>query len=405
MRRVFHKLQKRHFYFVKMKSSFFDCFYVMPPLKNGGHYRKNYFAQNDLLFPFHEIKVMGKGKTQMARKREKISIAAIASEIGVSAATVSRAINQRHGVSEENRRRILRKLREYDFHPHYPLRNNSRIAVMYSSTFFSHYDAEVLSGIFHSMRENNLSPDVILHQNAGSSSLLDQLRDQQSSGALLIVPSRFQEELPELAASGLPVILLDESCTEPGIGFIDNDSYSGSLAAAQHLLSLGHRHIVYFARSLNAQNHRRRCRAYEDAMRAAGLHARILPVPGIGAEEDLRFISESLRLYPLTTAAMTTNDDLALLVLKAVSGLGLRIPDDFSVAGFDDYAMSAYLNPSLTTVRHPCREIADTAVKAMSRYLQSNGKIPLPRITLPTELIIRSSTGPLQNHGKEKRTK
>ena len=215
----------------------------MPLLKNGGHYRKNYFAQNDLLFPFHEIKVMGKGKTQMARKREKISIAAIASEIGVSAATVSRAINQRHGVSEENRRRILRKLREYDFHPHYPLRNNSRIAVMYSSTFFSHYDAEVLSGIFHSMRENNLSPDVILHQNAGSSSLLDQLRDQQSSGALLIVPSRFQEELPELAASGLPVILLDESCTEPGIGFIDNDSYSGSLAAAQHLLSLGHRHI------------------------------------------------------------------------------------------------------------------------------------------------------------------
>ena len=140
-------------------------------------------------------------------------------------------------------------------------------------------------------------------------------------------------------------------------------------------------------------------------MRAAGLHARILPVPGIGTEEDLRFVSESLRLYPQTTAAMTTNDDLALLVLKAVSGLGLRIPDDFSVAGFDDYTMSAYLNPSLTTVRHPCREIADTAVRAMSRYLHSNGKIPLPRITLPTELIIRSSTGPLQNHGKEKRTK
>ena len=140
-------------------------------------------------------------------------------------------------------------------------------------------------------------------------------------------------------------------------------------------------------------------------MHAAGLPARILPVPGIGTEEDLRFVSESLRLYPLTTAAMTTNDDLALLVLKAVSGLGLRIPDDFSVAGFDDYTMSAYLNPSLTTVRHSCREIADTAVRAMSRYLRSNGKIPLPRITLPTELIIRSSTGPLQSHGKEKRTK
>ena len=341
----------------------------------------------------------------MARKREKVSIVTIASEIGVSAATVSRAINHRRGVSEANRRRVLQKLREYDFHTNYPAQYNPRIAVVYSSPFFSHYDSEVLSGIFLSMRENDLSPNVIFYQHAEKSSLLDQLRDQQCSGALLIVPSRFREELPELAASGLPVMLLDESCVEPGIGFIDNDSYSGSLAAARYLLSLGHRNIAYFARSLNAQNHLQRCKAYADAMHEAGLNTQILPVPNTGPEDDLRFISENLRLHTRMTAAMASNDDLALLVLKAVCGNGMRIPDDFSVVGFDDYAMSAYLNPSLTTVRHPCRMIAEMAVRALAACLASNGKKRLPRETLPTELIIRSSTGPVQNKIKRKSLK
>ena len=93
---------------------------------------------------------------------------------------------------------------------------------------------------------------------------------------------------------------------------------------------------------------------------------------------------------------MASNDDLAQKILKAAALNGLRVPEDLSVAGFDDYPMSRFLNPSLTTVHHPAREAGNLAVRALAEYLQSNGKTALPRLVLPTELTVRESTGPAE---------
>lgn len=328
----------------------------------------------------------------MARKREKVSISTIASETGVSAAMVSRVINHRTGVSEENRRKILQKLREYDFRTHYPARHKHHIAVVYAAIRFSHYHSEVLSSVFSAMQEYDLEPCLMLYRPQSGASLLERLREQQCSGAVLVVPSVFSGELPELAESGLPVMLIDESTEVPGIGYVDNDSYTGSFAAARHLLELGHRRFLYFAVDTTALNHVQRLNGCRDALRQAGIEPQIIEQQP--DTDELTCLRKLLASHPKATAVMTSNDDLALKILKAAALNGLRVPEDLSVAGFDDYPMSRFLNPSLTTVHHPVREAGNLAVRALAEYLQSNGKTALPHLVLPTELTVRDSTGP-----------
>ena len=133
------------------------------------------------------------------------------------------------------------------------------------------------------------------------------------------------------------------------------------------------------------------------ALKEAGLAC----PPRIHGDRDparnLPLVKRYLQEHPEVTAVMTTNDDLALLVLKAAEELGIRVPDELSVVGFDDYPMSAYLCPSLTTVFHPSREAGIRAAESIAGYLESNGKIALKREVLPTELRIRSSTGRVKN--------
>ncbi len=336
----------------------------------------------------------------MGRKRGVLSITSIAEELGLSPATVSRVINNRAGVSEEKRRLVRSKLREYDFKVNYPSQRKPRIAIVSASPKFSHYHTEVLAGIFTYLQDHDLTPCTIIYHPRSKETLLQLLRDQQCSGVILIIPANFREELPELSASGLPVMLVDESTDFPNIGFIDNDSYSGSRAAVCHLLSLGHRHIAYFSTVHPTLNHLQRFRAYEETLKESGC---IRP-PEFRSSADLetmlRELKEYLRSHPELTAMMTTDDAQAQLVLKAANELGLRVPEDFSVIGFDNYPMSAYLIPSLTTVFHPSREAGMRAAESIDCYLASNGKAELKREVLPTALVIRSSTGPVKNIGK-----
>lgn len=333
----------------------------------------------------------------MARKRGPVSIVTIAEELGISPATVSRVINNRTGVSETVRRLVQKKLREYDFKVNYPAQRKPRIAIVSASAGFSRYHAEVLAGIFRYMQNHDLTPCLIIYDRQGGETLLELLRDQQCSGVILLIPANFSRELPELAASGLPVMQVDEASSIPTVGFIDNDSYSGSLAATRHLLSLGHRNIAYFSAGRHTLNHLQRLKAYENALAEQNLSPLILESGHRAPEEQLQFLRDTLRTHPEITAVMTTNDDLAQLVLRAAADLKLHVPEELSVVGFDDYPLSACLCPSLTTVRHPSGEAGARAAESIGRYLASNGKIPLQRDILPTTLIIRSSTAPAKN--------
>lgn len=330
---------------------------------------------------------------KMSRKRGSISIVTIADELGVSVASVSRTVNNRTGVSEPLRRRILEKLREYDFRTNYPAQRKARIAIVNSSPQFHTYHTMIMNGIFSFMLEHDITPCTLFYKKSGKENLLALLRDQQCSGAILMIPANFSAELPELAVSNLPIMLADETTDIPGIGYIDNDSYTGSLEAARLLLRLGHRRIAYIRSSFRSLNHQLRFNAYRDAMAEAGCGTSV-----IKEKQDIRLF---LKKHPEITAVMTTNDEIAFHVIHAAYDLKIRIPEDLSVIGFDDYPFSSEICPPLTTIRRPLTEAGRMAAESISDFLASNGKTPLPRRILPTELVIRDTTAPCKK-GKGK---
>lgn len=335
----------------------------------------------------------------MARKSGPVSIYSIAKELGISPSAVSRAVNNRAGVSEETRRNVMALLRKYNFRTNYPQQRKPKIAVVFQRTQISQYIAAVTGGIRDYVSENGLTLCSIFHQSRNENeSLLSILRDQQCSGAILLNADDFQPEFDELGSSGLPVMLVDLSTRHSNIGFIDNDSYSGSRAAARHLLSLGHRAIGYLA-GKESLNHLQRFRGYCDAMHEAGLEIPDHWIQDRDPDElktDIHhgagMLSRLLDAAPELTAVMAANDNFALGALHAAQERGIRIPDDLSIVGFDDYSFSAFLNPPLTTVLHPAEEAGRLAALAIDRFLKTGGREPLLRKVLPTELIVRDST-------------
>ncbi len=331
----------------------------------------------------------------MARKPGKISLSTVAAELGISPSAVSRVINNRTGVSEETRRQVLALLRQYNFKVNYDSGRRRRIAIVSSTPVVAPYIAGVMSGINRYLQKHDhLSGNMIFYDKTEREPLLSVLRDQQCSGVILLIPSAFERELGELSLSGLPVMLVDETTTLPGIGFIDNDSYLGSRQATLHLLELGHRRIGYLRRG-RTLNHLQRFEGYRNTMREANID--ILPqwvVDEQNSPDPATMARQLLAATPRVTAILTTNDELAWHTIRTLRQQRLRVPEDVSVVGFDDYPPSACWNPPLTTIRHPMEEAGEAAIQAIDHYLENNGRQPLPREILQTRLVIRESTAP-----------
>ncbi len=329
----------------------------------------------------------------------KVNIRKIAAESGLSIATISRVLNGKTGVTEETRKKVHALLREYNYNPISHLSQPKKIAILCGSNGADEYTSRIFEGIHAYSTEHALNTAMIFKNNAIKMSPLEQIRDQQSSGVIVLFPYLFRENFDELINSELPVIFIDAAIDKSGSGFIDHDAYSGSREATRHLLDLGHRNIGYVEHNAQAFNNLQRAKAYENTMKEAGIQTKpqwhIKTPPGKTLWKGAYLAAkELLDASPEVTAIMATNDSLAAGVIKAGWDSGRKIPRDLSVIGFDNYDFSEFIHPTLTTVHHPIREIGYLAAKEIHLYLKNPTHKPLPREILPTKLIIRESTCP-----------
>ncbi|MBQ6471458.1 MAG: LacI family DNA-binding transcriptional regulator [Victivallales bacterium] len=337
----------------------------------------------------------------MARKAGKVSIFTIAAELGISAATVSRVLNNRTGVGEATRCAVMNLAKKYNFRLNYPQQHQPIIATVISGERgISNYQSQILTGIYnyfakHPYRVNT----IVANPTEDAPSILETVREQQCSGVILIQPSHFASHLEGLSASGLPVMEIDDRSELPEIGFIDNDSYAGSVKLTEHLLSLGHRKIAFFMRWSRDLNHVQRLNGYRDTLLRNGvkpLEKWVVTYDEIvrGSLSDVARIMFGIQRQqaPDVTAIVGVNDDLAIAVMHEALKLGLRIPEQLSIAGFDDHPFCKFVTPELTTVAHPSIEAGFLAAKAIAEYISSCGTTPLPRKVLPTHLVVRDST-------------
>ncbi|MEY8875565.1 MAG: LacI family DNA-binding transcriptional regulator [Leptothrix sp. (in: b-proteobacteria)] len=321
-----------------------------------------------------------------------VTIRDIAVACGVSIGTVSRALKNQRGLSDDTRRQIRQTARELGYDAS-RLRSGKtqRLAFLvhrqHSNFAANPFFAEVMHGVESACRELGLAPTLL---SAGPGDPVRDLLRLHEPDALLVAGYFESEVLAILSRLDLPLALIDGWV--PGCAAVNPDNAGGGLQATQHLLGLGRRRIAYIAGSLAHFSIREREHGYRRALFEAGVLAdpdlEAIAPPGLddaqGAAAAMRTL---LRRRERPDAVFAYNDSAALSAMRVCLDAGLRIPDDIAFVGFDDIPEAGYGALPLTTLRVDKQALGRAGVA-----LLVEGEA-LPReSTLPVELIVRASS-------------
>lgn len=224
--------------------------------------------------------------------------------------------------------------------------------------------------------------------------ILDLLRSGEVDGLVISGP-RIEDEaldgLDDPAADELPIVV-HGSLPGSGLPSIDVDNVTGARQAVEHLITLGHRHIACITNApLTYTSARERLEGYRAALEAAGIPAEpaLEAIGGFDPPSGSRAMTELLGREVDFSAVFAAGDSVALGAIAALRQAGRRVPRDISIVGFDDIPLAAYLDPPLTTVRLPARELGALAGRILLDRLQA---IAVPaRTLLATRLMVRGS--------------
>lgn len=332
----------------------------------------------------------------------KVTLQDVADAVGVSRMTVSNAYNRPDKLSETLRATILTTAIELGYGgPDPSARALARgragtVGLLLTDTlgeaFRDPVSTEFLVAVGDALAERSLA--LTLVSTAGPNPPLGQ--DLPMDGAIVYVCDPTRVDLDWLRRRGTPVVTVDQAPTD-GIAAVNVDDADGARAAAQHLVDLGHRRIgiVTLAPSGDLGNlpASERGRGWREALGAAGIEpvevvAHFRPVTA--AHDVVRALLER---PDRPTALLCFSDVFAAQAVRAAADLGLRVPEDLSVVGFDDADFAPTLRPALTTVRQRVAEKGRAAVDALTVLI--DGGTPRQRVRLSTELVVRDSTGPV----------
>ena len=206
--------------------------------------------------------------------------------------------------------------------------------------------------------------------------------------------------LTRLAEMMVPIVLVNDQYPGAFVHSVMIRNLEGSRAAAKHLIGLGHRRIAYLGDQFGYQSDAERFAGYREALDAAGIrfHPELV-VHGDGKPEAaMRAMDSLLALANPPTALCCYNDMSALGAMRSIWVHGLRVPDDISVAGFDDLFFASYTQPPLTTVRQPMRRMGQLAMESLFKLM--SGEESVAKIEVEAELIVRGSTAKAKRHEK-----
>ncbi|WNV85141.1 LacI family DNA-binding transcriptional regulator [Umezawaea sp. Da 62-37] len=330
-------------------------------------------------------------------QRGDISVTRIAELAGVTASTVSKVIHGRSGVSDGTRQRVERIIRENGYQ-----RQEKVDAVPIVEVVFQALDSlwalEIIRGVEQVVRPHGLAVTLteMRGEHTPESLWARQMLARRPVGVIAVSADLSEAQHAQLASRSIPLVALDPT-GEPlhPIPSVGATNWAGGLAAARHLLELGHQRIAM----INGPGEFLCCRArvdgYRAALDAAGvpLDPELLRAGPFYFETGRDQARELLRLPDPPTAIFAANDLQAFGVYDAARTAGVRVPDDLSVIGFDDLAFTQWSEPPLTTVRQPLLEMG---AKAAGFVLDlAAGRQPeADRVELPTKLVVRRSTAP-----------
>ncbi|WP_066367340.1 LacI family DNA-binding transcriptional regulator [Herbidospora mongoliensis] len=326
---------------------------------------------------------------------EALTLSQLAELAGVSVATVSKVVNGRSEVGSETRALVESLIQEHGFRRQ---RRRIRPAGLIEVVFHElagDYPIEIVKGVQSVARGHRLS--VVVSELGGrhipGHRWIEDVLSRRPAGVITVFSGPTEEQRAQLAAREVPLVVLDPA-GDPGRGVpsVGATNWSGGLEATRHLLELGHRRIAMIAGPEFALSSRARLDGYRAALDGAGVPVDpdLIRRGSFLIDDGVLHTRRLMALPQPPTAIFAANDGLAMGVYHAAHELGLRVPKDLSVVGFDDMPPWRWAIPPLTTVRQPLIEMGATA--AATVISMAEGEPFQRRVELGTELVVRAST-------------
>jgi DNA-binding LacI/PurR family transcriptional regulator len=346
-----------------------------------------------------------------------VTLQTIADRVGVSRMTVSNAFSKPDQLSAALRERILAAAQEIGYVGPDPaaraLAKGTTGAVgivLTSSLRFAFTDlvaTSFLGAIAEEVGPTGLALTLLTSSDDGE---VIPARDVAIDGALIYSCDPTSTAVQYLSRRRLPLVYIDQ---EPvgGIPAVNVDDRSGARAAAQHLVDLGHRRIGLLLSGLHGMHgliasedvkvdghaSKQRLLGWRDALDAAGITPLMARQAGANLEQAKAGARLLLDRPDRPTAMLCFSDAVAYGAIQAAEDLGIRVPDELSVVGFDDNPLATQIRPALTTVRQDVQAKGRVAAAALSRAIQETRggrSVTAEHVLLPTELVVRDSTAP-----------
>jgi LacI family transcriptional regulator len=341
-------------------------------------------------------------ETESGKPSRQTTIKDIAEILGVSYSTVSRALHDYSGISEDTKQKVKDLAKAMNYHPNAYARSlvlrQSRIIGVIVPDIENPYYTSFCKHLTTYLEKNTDYKVVICDSDREiekEKGYIEYFQEHRVAG-LIIVPSGIKEGyFIELLESGTPLVLVDFDGKQVGVDSVTYDNYSGTKEAIQYLVSLGYSKIAHVAGKVTSFASNERLRGFMASMRAYKVAKEDVHIVYAGPtfHDGIEAANKILEMDTLPDAVFVVNDMVAIGMIRHFYEQGIKIPEEMAVVGFDDIPMAKMLSTPLTTVHQSTQKLAETTGSMLKRQIREGRGGKSSNIKLKTKLIIRESCG------------
>lgn len=334
------------------------------------------------------------------RDINNVTINDIAARLGIANSTVSRALRDDPRISSRVTREVKQAAAQMGYVPNITARSlrtgQSRLIGLVVRDIRDEFSIETVRAVEEACVEHNYG---LLLCNADHAADKEQyylrvLQQRRADGILILTPAWATATPYMWVEATTPAVLIDTELEGSPLCAITVDHVLGGYLATGHLLAQGHRHIAFLAGPMHLSSCARMTRGYRDAMTEAGIPAEqqvVVVTEKTELADGQAGLIEILQRYPRATAMATVSDWMAIGALDTARQRGLKVPDDFSIVGYDDVLIAHLVSPPLTTITYDRKALGALAVNLLLSEM-NEAQHAHRQVTLPPSLVVRGST-------------
>lgn len=338
-------------------------------------------------------------------EKQPLTMKDIATQLGVSVATVSRALKNSPNISKQRREMIQRYAREHDYYPNViaeQLRHSrqkpSQIIGVILPEIVHYYFASILSGIEEKAKERGYRI-MVAQSDERYEREVEICESFMKNKVCGIIVSQAKDterydHFKKLVTNGIPLVFYDRICPALNASRVVVDDYQGAYKAVSYLIETGCKRIAFFGANMNMQISKNRFNGYKDALYHHGMQPHDDLILQCDNRDDAEHITPALlRRKDRPDGFFAINDETAIGILYTAKRMGFRVPDNVAVCGFTDSERAVSCDPMLTTVKQDGREVGSQATDVLIDTVE--GKLPIDRAekrVVRTRLVVRGTT-------------